>query len=144
MDHFLFAKNPLKQTAPTGLQGYLIDTVKGTWTKLEIFNQSDGKPQKHLLTMIAGTGNNKEDGLSAHRLCRWYNSLLIARKVKTADIEVILPSYSGTEAKPQTRYDYQKKEGESMHDVQEGEPNSSKGTEGAAVISLSSFKNHHS
>jgi len=105
MDHFLFAKNPMKKTPPTGLQGYIIDTVKGTWTKVEIFNQQ-GKPQQHLLTMIAGTGNNKEDRLSAHRASRWYNAILIARKIEEAEIVVTLPQYTGNEPKPETRYEY--------------------------------------
>lgn len=106
MDHFLFAKNPLKKYASTGIQGYIIDTVKGTWLKLEVCHQP-GKPDQHLLTMIAGTGDNKEDRQSAHRASRWYNAILIARKVEEADIVVELPHYTGNEPAPEKRYDYQ-------------------------------------
>lgn len=105
MDHFLFARNPLKKTAPTGLQGYIIDTVKGTWMKVEVFHQQ-GKPDRHDLTMIAGTGDNKEDRMSAHRGSRWYSSILVARKVEDAEIVVTLPKYTGEEPKPEKRYDY--------------------------------------
>ncbi len=105
MDHFLFAKNPLKKTASTGLQGYIIDTVKGTWIRVELFVQP-GKPDKHELTMIAGTGDNKEDRQSAMRGSRWYNSILIARKIKEADIVVTLPKYTGNEPEPEKRVEY--------------------------------------
>ncbi len=93
MDHFLFAKNPLKKTPSTGLQGYIIDTVKGIWLKVEVFNAT-GKPDIHKLTIIAGTGNKTQDALGANRAARWYDSILIARKVKEAQIEVVLLNYA--------------------------------------------------
>lgn len=106
MDHFLWAFNPQKKVPPTGLQGYIIDTVKGCWLRVEIFKQKGTRVQKHLLTMIAGTGDNMLDRQSAHRASRWYNAWLIVRKIKEADIEVVLPSYSGDEPAPVTRVEY--------------------------------------
>jgi hypothetical protein len=110
MDHFLWAFNPQKKVPATGLQGYIIDTVKGCWLRVEIFNQEGTRVNKHLLTMIAGTGDNMQDRQSAHRASRWYNAWLIVRKIKEADIEVVLPSYSGDERAPVTRVEYVKEE----------------------------------
>jgi hypothetical protein len=109
MDHFLWAFNPQKKVPATGLQGYIIDTVKGCWLRVEIFGQAS-KVNKHLLTMIAGTGDNMLDRQSAHRASRWYNAWLIVRKIREADIEVVLPSYSGEEPASVTRVEYVQEE----------------------------------
>jgi hypothetical protein len=92
MDHFLWARNPLKKIAPTGLQGYIIDTVKGCWFEVHVFQQAR-KPDLHKLSLIAGTGNKQQDYHSADRASRWYNSILIARKIKEVKIEVDLIRY---------------------------------------------------
>ena len=93
MDHFLWARNPMKKTAPTGLQGYIIDTVKGCWFEVQVLHQAQ-KPDLHKISLIAGTGDKQQDYHSADRASRWYNSILIARKVKEVDINVELIRYA--------------------------------------------------
>jgi hypothetical protein len=93
MDHFLWARNPMKKTAPTGLQGYIIDTVKGCWFEVQVFHQAK-KPDLHKISLIAGTGDKQQDYHSADRASRWYNSILIARKIKEVDINVELIRYA--------------------------------------------------
>lgn len=92
MDHFLWARNPLKKYAPTGHQGYIIDTVKGCWFEVQVYHQAR-KPDLHKIMLIAGTGDKQQDYHSADRASRWYNSILIARKIKEVDINVELISY---------------------------------------------------
>jgi hypothetical protein len=101
MDHFLWARNPLKKTAPTGLQGYIIDTVKGCWFEVHVFQQAR-KPDLHKISLIAGTGDKQQDYHSADRASRWYNSILIARKIKEVDINVELIQYPSVEASAST------------------------------------------
>ncbi len=93
MDHFLWARNPLKKNAPTGFQGYIIDTVKGCWFEVHVFQQAR-KPDMHKISLIAGTGDKQLDYHSADRASRWYNSILIARKIKEVDINVELIRYA--------------------------------------------------
>ena len=108
MDRFLFAFNPNKAQQPTGLQGYIIDTVKHTWMQVTVFNQAGSKRRLHECKMISGTGSNEEDTQSALRGTRWYNAWLINRKIKEADIQVLLPDYDShliTEGEPEKEED---------------------------------------
>jgi hypothetical protein len=81
MDHFLFAYNPLKTYGPTGIAGYIIDTVKGTWIAVDM------QPKLHTLQLIKSSGSQDEDVRSCMRASRWYNSWLIQQGIEV-DVQV--------------------------------------------------------
>lgn len=85
MDRFLFAHNPLKPAGATGLQGYIIDTVKNVWLEVSIVQQ--GKETTHQLQLCRSGGDAKEDQISCVRAARWYDSWLIQQR-KEAEVLV--------------------------------------------------------
>jgi hypothetical protein len=90
MDRFLFAHNPLKPAGETGLQGYIVDTVKGTWIAV------DHKPHKHTLQLAKSSGSQEEDVHSCLRASRWYDAWLMQR-----GIEVDVAVYTSYPGNPQ-------------------------------------------
>jgi hypothetical protein len=94
IDHFIWATGREKKL-PVGLQGYIIDTVKGCWYEVSI--TGEGVAAIHTLKLISGTGDAKADMHSAQRASRWYNSWLIVRKVEDVEISVEMIIYAATD-----------------------------------------------
>jgi hypothetical protein len=109
MDRFLFAHNPLKPAGPTGLQGYIVDTVKGVWIAVGFvffekgwFNKPVVGPTyveypywEHHLSIAKSSGDPNEDLHSMQRASRWYDSWLQQQCVEV-DVKVSLPTIPKT------------------------------------------------